>query len=253
MGRPASPDYWWQWRAAHPAYAGAGRREVGTCRRPAPRRARAASAPDVGTGPRHGPRPRGWPSAPVGRALRSWLAPPPGLRAATLVALAPPPRAIARGRLMVDGSLPRLCLPGLRAPRRRLRLAHDERASLRPLWPTRLRQPLPAHARPSDPADERLATPREADGRGARRPVRLALPRLAPRAALGPTRRAHGRPSGGARPRWRAAARSARRAVLDLQRAQGLEPAAAVRQRHPHAADVDDRVHVWVTTTTPRM
>ena len=54
---------------------------------------------------------------------------------------------------------------------------------------------------------------------------------LASRGAPGPTRRAHGRPSGAARPRWRAAAGAARCALRELQRAQGVEPAAAVMGR----------------------
>ena len=58
-----------------------------------------------------------------------------------------------QGLTVVDGSLTGLRLSGLRGTRRRLRLAHDERAPLRPLRPPGLRQPLPAHARPSGPAD----------------------------------------------------------------------------------------------------
>ncbi len=58
---------------------------------------------------------------------------------------------------MVDGTLSGLRLSGLRAPRWRLRLAHDERVTLRPLRPPGLRQPLPAHTRPPGQADERLA------------------------------------------------------------------------------------------------
>ena len=75
---------------------------------------------------------------------------------------------------------------------------------------------------------QRLAPAGEADGRGPRRGPRLALPGLASRAAPGATRRARGRPSGAARPRWRAAAGAARRPLRELQRAQGVEPAAAV-------------------------
>ena len=125
-----------------------------------------ASAADLGAGPRRGPRPRGRSDPPIGRALsrRRRRDPPRPARAAGpgrpshrlapgRALLAPPPRAAARGRLMVDGSLTRLRLSGLRAPRRRLRLAHDERAALRPLRPSGLRQPLPAHARPSGAAD----------------------------------------------------------------------------------------------------
>ena len=109
-----------------------------------------------------------------------------------------------------------------------LRLADDERAPLRPLRPPGLRQPLPAHARPPGPADLGLATAGEADGRGLGRAPRLDLPGLASPAAPGATRRARGRPSRAARPRWRAAAGSAGRPLLELQRAEGPEPAAAL-------------------------
>jgi hypothetical protein len=146
--------------------------------------------------------------------------------------------------VMVDGPLPRLCLPWLRGPHRHLRLAHDERAALRPVWPTGLREPLPPHTRPPDPEDVRLATAGEADGRGPRRGPRLALPRLASPAASGNTRRARGRPSGAARPRWRAAAGAARRPLRELQRAEGSESAAALSVGCP---GVDD---TWPTATT---
>ena len=73
-----------------------------------------------------------------------------------------------------------------------------------------------------------VATAGEADGRGLGRASRLDLSGLASPAAPGATRRARGRPSGAARPRWRAAAGSAGRPLLELQRAQGPEPAAAV-------------------------
>ena len=201
MGRPASPDYWRQWRAAHPAYREREReraRATTTGRLPlaedtatagrssSPSSVAATSAPDLGAGARRGPRPRGPPCPPLRRALprRRRRDPPrparaPGPRrpshglAAERTLLAPPPRAAARGCLMVDGSLTRLRLSGLRAPHRRLRLAHDERAPLRPLRSPGLRQPLPAHARPSGAADVGLATAGEADGRGPRRGPRL--------------------------------------------------------------------------------
>ena len=131
---------------------------------------------------------------------------------------------------MVDATLPRLCLSGLQAPHRRLRLAHDERAPLRPLRPPELRQPLPAHTRPPGPTQQRMAAPGEADGRGPRGGPRLALPGLASRTASGAARRARGRPSGAARPRGRAAASTARCPLRELQRAQGPEPAAALRR-----------------------
>jgi hypothetical protein len=143
--------------------------------------------------------------------------------------MAPPLRAAARGCVMVDGSLTGLCLSGLRGPHQRLRLAHDERAALRPLRSPGLRQPLPADTRPPDPADERLAMAGEADGRGARRGPRLDLSWLASRGARRATRRARGRPSGAARPRRRAATGAAWCSLRELQRAQGLGPAAAVR------------------------
>ena len=73
-----------------------------------------------------------------------------------------------RGRLMRHATLTRLRLSRLRRPRWRLRLAHDERAPLRSLRATGLRQPLPAHPRPPDPADVGLATTGAADGRGLR-------------------------------------------------------------------------------------
>lgn len=133
---------------------------------------------------------------------------------------------------MVDGSLTRLRLPGLRCPHWRLRLADDERATLRSLRPSRLREPLPPHARPPDPKDVRLATTGEADGRGACRPSRLDVSWLASRPAPGATRRARSRPSGPTRPRGRTAARPARRPLRELQRAEGLEPAAALIRAH---------------------
>ena len=67
----------------------------------------------------------------------------------------------------------------------------------------------------------------------ARRGPRLDLPRLASRATPGPTWRARSRSSRAAGPRWRAAAGAARRPLLELQRAQGPEPAAALTDRHP--------------------
>ena len=88
---------------------------------------------------------------------------------------------------MVDGSRTCLCLSGLRGPRWRLWLAHEERAALRSLWPPGLRQPLPAYARPPDPKDVSLATAGEADGRGPRGAPWLALPGLASRTTSGPT------------------------------------------------------------------
>ena len=128
------------------------------------------------------------------------------------------------------GTLTGLRLSRLRAPRWHLRLADHERAALRPLRTPGLRQPLPAHARPSGAAHVGLATAGEADRRGPRRGPRLDLSWLAPRTACGATRRARCRPSGAARPRRRAAAGSARRPLRELQRAQGVEPAAAVRR-----------------------
>ena len=80
---------------------------------------------------------------------------------------------------MVDGSLKGLCLSGLRTAHGRLRLAHDERAALRPLRPTRLREPLPTNDGPSGAADVGVAPVGEADRRGSRRPSRLDLSRLA--------------------------------------------------------------------------
>ena len=153
-------------------------------------------------------------------------APRPGCER-TLVA--PPSRAAARACLMTDGTITGLCLPGLRAPHRFLRLADDERAPLRSLRPAGVRQPLPQDARPSGATDLGVATTGEADGRGPRRTPRLDLPRLASRATSGPTRQARGRPSGAARPRWRAAAGTARRPLLKLLCAQGPEPAEEVR------------------------
>ena len=50
-------------------------------------------------------------------------------------------------------------------------------------------------------------------------------------AAPGEARRARGRPSRAARPRWRAAAARARRPLLELQRPQGSESAAAVTSK----------------------
>jgi hypothetical protein len=167
--------------------------------------------------------------------------------------VAPSPRAAARGCLMVDGSLPGLCLSGLRGPRWHLRLAHDERAALRPLRPPGLRQPLPAHPRPPRPALQRLATAGEADRREPRRDPRLGLPRLASRAAPGATRRTRCRPSGAARPRWRAATRPPWCALRELQRAQGPEPAAAVRPALAWAPGWGTS-HVWdvVARGTPQ-
>ena len=129
---------------------------------------------------------------------------------------------------MADGSFTGLRLSGLRGPRWHLRLAHDERAPLRPLRSAGLRQPLPAHARPSGAADVSLATAGEADGRGPRRGPRLDLSGLASRATPGATGRTGGGPSRAARPRRRAATGAARRALRELQRAQGPEPAAKV-------------------------
>jgi hypothetical protein len=129
---------------------------------------------------------------------------------------------------MVDDSCTSLRLSGLRASRWRLRLADDERASMRPLRTSGLREPLPPDTRPPHSADSCLATAGEADRRDPRRGPRLALPWLASRAAPGPTRRAGGRPSRAARPRGRAAARATGRALSELQRAQGVEPTAAL-------------------------
>jgi hypothetical protein len=79
----------------------------------------------------------------------------------------------------MDDSLAGLRLSGLRGPRRVLRLADEQRATLRPLRPAGLRQPLPADTRPSGAADVSLATAGEADGRGARGSLRLGLSWLA--------------------------------------------------------------------------
>ena len=100
-----------------------------------------------------------------------------------------------------------------------------------------------------DPTDVGLATTGEADGRGTRRGPRLALPRLASRAARGATRRARGRPSGAARPRWRAAAGAARRALRELQRAQGAESAAAVSQEEARPLNRHDQGGTALTAT----
>jgi hypothetical protein len=54
-------------------------------------------------------------------------------------------------------------------------------------------------------------------------------PGLAPPATRCQTARARGRPSGAARPRWRALAGAARGPLRELQRAEGVESAAAVR------------------------
>ena len=143
----------------------------------------------------------------------------------------------------MDGTLPRLRLSGLRASHRRLRLAHDERAPLRPLRSPGLRQPLPPHTRPSDPADVSLATTGEAYGRDSRRTSRLGLSWLASRATSGPTRRTRSRPSGAARARWRAFAGAPWRALRELQRAQGALPAAAVRARRPWSYKPHRRNH----------
>jgi hypothetical protein len=130
-----------------------------------------------------------------------------------------------------SAALARLCLSRLRDPRRVLRLADDERATLRPLRSSGLRQPLPKDARPSRAADLGLAPAGEADGRGPCGAPWLELPGLASRGASCTTRRARGRPSGATRPRWRASAASPRRAVPELQRTQGVEPAAEVSAR----------------------
>jgi hypothetical protein len=106
--------------------------------------------------------------------------------------------------------------------------AGRRRTPLRPLRSPGLRQPLRADARPPDQAHEPLAPTGEADGRGLGGSSRLELPGRASGTAPGATRRARGRPSGAARPRWRTAARSAGRAVLELQRAKGVESAAAL-------------------------
>ena len=145
----------------------------------------------------------------------------------------------------MDGSLTRLRLSGLRAPRRRLWLADDERAPLRPLRPFRHRQPLPAHARPPDPTDVRVAAAGEADDRGPCRGPRLALSGLASRAASCPTWRARSRPSGAARPRGRPTASPAWRPLLELQRAEGLEPAAAARG--------NETLRSWAMRSTQRL
>ena len=161
MGRPASPDYWRQWRAAHPAYRERERERARARRRagyrsPKTRRPRvgrrahrggAPSAADVGAGARRGPRPRGPPGPPVRRALSRrrrrdppghgssgrtpWREPPPGCERNAPGATTS--RRCSRRPDAVDGPLPGLRLSGLRAPHRRLRLAHDERAPLRPL------------------------------------------------------------------------------------------------------------------------
>jgi hypothetical protein len=148
--------------------------------------------------------------------------------AAKRTLLSPSARAAARDPLMVDGSLAGLRLSGLRDPHGRLRLADDQRASLRPLRPSGLRQPLPAHARPPDPADLGLATAGEADGGSPRRAPRLDLSGLAPRAASGPARRARGRPPRAAHLRRGAATGSAERPMFQLQRAEGVESAATL-------------------------
>ena len=127
----------------------------------------------------------------------------------------------------MDGALTRLRLSGLRGSSRHLRLADDERAPLRSLRSSWLREPLPEDARPSHATHVGLGSPGEADGRSPRRGPRLALSGLASRVARRPTRRARRGPSGAARSRRRAAAGSARRALFELQRAEGAEPAAA--------------------------
>jgi hypothetical protein len=152
--------------------------------------------------------------------------------AAERAIVAPPHRAAARGCLMVDGSLTRLRLSRLRAPRCHLWLADDERAALRPLWPPGLRQSLPAHAGPSGAADVGLATAGGAHGRGLGGSARLGLSWLAPGTALRAARRPDGRPSRAAGSRWRAAAGPARRPMRELQRSQGVESAAALAFTH---------------------
>jgi hypothetical protein len=140
----------------------------------------------------------------------------------------------------VDGALTGLRVSGLRDPRRVMWLAHDERASVRPLRPAGLREPLPAHTRPSGPADHSLATAGEANGRGLGRGPRLELSGLAPPGAPGATRRASGRPSGAARPGRRTDARSAWRPLRELQRAEGAESAAALRPHEPYCRLTSD-------------
>jgi hypothetical protein len=61
--------------------------------------------------------------------------------------------------------------------------------------------------------------------------MRPGMSRLAPGATPGATRRVGGRPPGATRPRRRAAASSARRALCELQHAEGAESATAVSPR----------------------
>jgi hypothetical protein len=91
------------------------------------------------------------------------------------------------------------------------------------------RLPLPgADACPFDPANVGLETPGEADGRGLGGAARLDLSRLAIPGARRATGRPSSRPSRAARPRWRAAARGGGCPLLELQRAEGAERAAAL-------------------------
>ena len=266
MGRPASSDYWRRWRAEHPGVPGAGTRAssgAASGRLPLAedaiaagrRRARPGRYPSparLGAGARRPPRPRGPPRPPLRRALprRRQRAPAGSPRAAGPGGDEPPP-GFARSA------------PGATTSRRCSRSAERWMARSRVCacrgceahtgacgWPTTNERRCDRCGRPGfanrfrrtpDHPVRRtvsLATAGEADGRGLGRAPRLDLPGLASRAACGPTRRARSRPSRAARPRWRAAAGSARRALRELQRAEGAESAATVSLRYAHCGDI---------------
>ena len=256
MGRPASPDYWRHWRAAHPAYRDRERERARARRRagyrsPKSRRPRVVAEPvAVAIHPlltwaqelAAGPRPRGPPRPPLRRALsrrrqrdrpRSSGAAGPGRTSHRLAAaralLAPPRRAAARGRLsrgwLAHGSAPVGAARPTPAP-----VAGPRRTSAAATAAAARASRTASAARPTIRSGGRSAWRRLAKRTveaWVARP-RLDLPGLASRGAPGATRRARGRPSRAARPRWRAAAGSAGRPLLELQRAEGAEPAAAL-------------------------
>ena len=257
MGRPAAPDYWRRWRAAHPAYRerererGQARRRAGY-RSPKTRRARVVAEP-VAVAPHPllawaqelagRPRPRGPSRPPLRRAL------PRRRRREVLLGTA---RATGPGRtshrLAADTSA-----PGATTSRRCSRSAERWMARSRVCacrgcerhtgacgWPTTNERRCDRCGRPGF-ANRFRRTPdhpvrrTSAWRRLAKRTVEAwvarhgwSCPGWHRAAASGAARRARGRPSGAARPRRRAAACAARRPLRELQRAQGVESAAAV-------------------------
>ena len=256
MGRPASPDYWRQWRAAHPAYRERERERAGRDAGPATARRRRgdrewssspwSSAPhplltwaqELATGlVREDGRARLsdelYPDV-VGEILLAKLERQDPVATSDRLAtsgalLAPPPRAAAGRRLSGGWHRSRVCA---------CRGCEHHAGACG--WPTTNERRCDRCGRPGF-ANRFRRTPdhpirrTSAWRRLAKRTVEAhvavhgwQLSRLASRAAPGATRRARGRPSGAARPRWRAAAGAARRPLRELQRAEGVEPAAAV-------------------------